>query len=93
MEKIEPYIIKEIGNRQYHMFVDIDYFSDLIPFIKKMGTSVWLLERREYQHVWKPSRGELSSSDRSPNEMIRKARHSIRKSSGKKERGFNAKQW
>jgi len=24
MEKIEPYIIKEIGNRQYHMFVDID---------------------------------------------------------------------
>ena len=77
MEKIEPYVIKEIGNRQNHMFVDIDHFSDLIPFIKKTGTSVWLLERREYQHVWKTSRRESSSSDCSPIEMIRNVSYEV----------------
>lgn len=53
------------------MFLEIDHFSDLIPFIKKMGSSVWLLERRKYQHVWESLKGESSLINIAPGELIR----------------------
>ena len=68
---IELYKIKEIAHRQYHMIIDVDHFSKLIPFIQEIGTSVWLLEKKSHQHSWESICEVIPSLGIKPECMIR----------------------
>ncbi len=71
LDMIELYKIKEIAHRQYHMIIDIDRFSELIPFIQEIGTSVWSLENKSHQYVWESICEAIPSLGIKPDCMIR----------------------